>query len=159
MHYTTSDLLLPFSLHIMETYPDILDIRFSGMSDSTASHPRELPQHIARKKIPFYDAGSGATAKPESNNGIKLEKFVFDVFQFARDGKFVVWECLRDVDDVPPCYASPLYRVTHQVEPSLPLTSEQKFRFGLACPDLDRPKRYFYFDVNGRFGSTWSVTL
>ena len=31
-----------------------------------------------------------------------------------------------------------VYRVTHQVEPNLPLTSKQKFRF----------------DVNGRFGST-----
>ena len=27
-----------------------------------------------------------------------------------------------------------LYRVAHQVEPNLPLTSKQKFRIGLACP-------------------------
>ena len=35
----------------------------------------------------------------------------------------------------------------------------QKFRFGLACPDLARPKRNFSFDVNGRFESTWCVTM
>ena len=61
-----------------------------------AEHLKELPQHIARKKIPAFNAETGATEKPAANNGIKLEKFVFDVFQFARDGKFVVWECLRD---------------------------------------------------------------
>ena len=42
------------------------------------------------------------------------------------------------------------YRVTHQVGSNFPLTSKQKFRFGLACPDLARPKRNFSFDVNGR---------
>ena len=40
-------------------------------------------------------------------------------------------------------YPSSLYRVTHQVEPNLPLTSKQNF-----C-----------FNVNRRFGSTWCVTL
>ena len=44
-----------------------------------------------------------------------------------------------------------LYRVTHQVVTSLPLTSKQKFRFGLARPDLSRPKRNFCIEVNGRF--------
>ena len=30
---------------------------------------------------------------------------------------------------------------------------------GLAWPDLARPKRHFWFDVNGRFESTWCITL
>ena len=56
------------------------------------------------------------------------------------------------VDPFPkPCA---LYRVTHQVGSNLPLTSKQKFRFGLACPDLARPKRNISFDVNGRFEPT-----
>ena len=31
--------------------------------------------------------------RPTENNGVKLEKFVFDVFEFSE--KFVVWECHR----------------------------------------------------------------
>ena len=46
------------------------------------------------------------------------------------------------------------YRVAHQVEPNLPLTLKQKFHFGRAWPDLDRPKRNFCVDVNRRFGSS-----
>ena len=44
-----------------------------------------------------------------------------------------------------------LYRVTHHIGSNLPLKSKQKFHFGLACPDLARPKRKFCLDVNGRF--------
>ena len=36
-----------------------------------------------------------------------------------------------------------VYRVTHHIGQNLQLTSKQKFRFGLACPDLARSKRYF----------------
>ena len=36
--------------------------------------------------------------------------------------------------------AKGIYRVTHHVDSNLPLTSKQKFRYGLACPDLARSK-------------------
>ena len=44
-----------------------------------------------------------------------------------------------------------LYRVTIPLVQNLPLTSKQKFRFGLARPGQARPKRNFCFKVNGRF--------
>lgn len=53
-----------------------------------------LPYHVAKKKIPCVE-----NAKPLEANGIKLEKFVFDVFQFSDN--FVVWECLRDEEFSP----------------------------------------------------------
>jgi len=57
-------------------------------------HEKQLPHHIAKKKIPFTDLATGNPVKPTESNGIKLEKFVFDVFEFSE--KFVVWECHRD---------------------------------------------------------------
>ena len=39
--------------------------------------------HVAHKKIPYYNAATGTTITPESNNGIKLETFIFDVFPFS----------------------------------------------------------------------------
>ena len=42
---------------------------------------------------------------------------------------------------------------------NLPLTSKEKFRFGLASPGMTRPKRNFSFEVNGRFSTSGIVTL
>lgn len=53
----------------------------------------ELKLHVAKKKIPFVD-NSGKRIKPEKPNGIKIEKFIFDVFEFAQ--KFVAMEVPRD---------------------------------------------------------------
>ena len=61
------------------------------LSKVCMDHDHELPYHIAKKKIP--------TVGGTKISGIKLEKFVFDVFQFT--DKFVVWGCLREEEFSP----------------------------------------------------------
>ena len=46
-------------------------------------HKGKLKPHVALKKVPFVDE-CGNHVKPSKPNGIKMEKFVFDVFPFAR---------------------------------------------------------------------------
>jgi UDP-N-acetylglucosamine/UDP-N-acetylgalactosamine diphosphorylase len=54
-----------------------------------------LPYHIAKKKIPFLDLDAAKQIKPETPNGIKLEQFVFDVFDLVPLEKFGVFEVDR----------------------------------------------------------------
>ncbi len=42
-----------------------------------------LPYHKALKKVPHFDLSTGLMATPESNNAVKLEKFVFDGIPIA----------------------------------------------------------------------------
>lgn len=53
----------------------------------------QLKQHVALKKVPFVD-NCGNEVKPTKPNGIKMEKFVFDVFPFSRS--LVVFEVVRE---------------------------------------------------------------
>lgn len=53
----------------------------------------QLKLHVAKKKIPFVDE-TGVRQKPDQVNGIKIEKFVFDVFEFAE--KFVAVTVVRE---------------------------------------------------------------
>lgn len=52
----------------------------------------ELKLHVAKKKIPYIN-DKGEKIKPSKPNGIKIEKFIFDVFEFTQ--KFVTWEVPR----------------------------------------------------------------
>jgi len=57
---------------------------------------KNLPHHVARKKIPYADTETGETVKPEKPNGIKLEQFVFDVFPMLDLSKFACMEVRRE---------------------------------------------------------------
>jgi UDP-N-acetylglucosamine/UDP-N-acetylgalactosamine diphosphorylase len=63
------------------------------LNDLCRYHEKELIHHVAEKKIPFVN-DQGLREKPTAVNGIKLEKFVFDVFPFSTN--FAIWEVLRE---------------------------------------------------------------
>lgn len=56
-------------------------------------HDNELKLHVAKKKISCVDS-DGNPWKPDRPNGIKMEKFIFDVFEFCN--RLAVWEVERD---------------------------------------------------------------
>ncbi|CAF3366805.1 unnamed protein product [Rotaria socialis] len=64
------------------------------LQDVCQSHDDELRYHIAKKKIPSIDKNGQRVSKPKEINGMKLEKFVFDVFPFSK--AFAVWEVHRE---------------------------------------------------------------
>ncbi|GHT35616.1 UDP-N-acetylhexosamine pyrophosphorylase [Planctomycetales bacterium] len=59
-----------------------------------------LPFHFAKKKVPFADLQSGAEVKPEKENAVKFEKFIFDLMPAAKNSIVV------EVD--PPNHYAPL---------------------------------------------------
>ncbi|CEP17588.1 hypothetical protein [Parasitella parasitica] len=57
-----------FSTEFLERVPDFVS---------------QLEYHIAKKKIKYID-DNGELVEPKTNSGMKLERFVFDVFSFAQ---------------------------------------------------------------------------
>ncbi|MEQ2284395.1 UDP-N-acetylhexosamine pyrophosphorylase-like protein 1, partial [Ameca splendens] len=70
----------------------------SFLHDVAEKFKEQLKQHVALKKVPFVDS-CGNQVKPTKPNGIKMEKFVFDVFPFSRN--FVAFEVLREEEFSP----------------------------------------------------------
>ena len=104
----------------------------------------KIPASRAARASPRTAARTGETAGP----GIVTASAVV---RLARKSS---WDCpyRKRYFAVQSVYHE--YRVTHRVVTNLPLTSTQKFHFGLACPGLARPKQYFCVDVSGRFVTT-----
>ncbi|PAA64360.1 hypothetical protein BOX15_Mlig006292g3, partial [Macrostomum lignano] len=62
---------------------------------------RLLPYHAAKKKVPYWDANAGQMVhSPPTENAIKFEKFVFDVFP-AAGSSFALWEAARSEEFSP----------------------------------------------------------
>lgn len=85
--------------------PDVLKFRAANIVNHYYSFrfletipkwAKNLPHHVARKKIPCTDLKSGETVKPEKPNGVKLEQFVFDVFPMLELSKFACLEVRRE---------------------------------------------------------------
>ncbi len=58
-----------------------------------------LPYHRADKKIEHVDLKTGQIIKPEANNGVKLERFVFDALPMCQ--KSMVLETIREDEFAP----------------------------------------------------------
>lgn len=58
----------------------------------------KLPWHVAHKKIPFVNE-KGEVVKPEKDNGIKFETFVFDALPLTKNS--VTVECAREEEFAP----------------------------------------------------------
>ena len=56
---------------------------FEFLNDVCTHYNSQLIYHVAEKKIPYVDQ-DGIVRKPQHKNGIKLEKFIFDVFPFSK---------------------------------------------------------------------------
>lgn len=74
--------------------------------ESIPQWAKDLPHHVARKKIPHADPESGETVKPTKPNGIKLEQFVFDVFPMLELKRFACMEVRRE-DEFSPLKNAP----------------------------------------------------
>lgn len=55
--------------------------------------------HIAHKKIPVWDEDKEETVTPTTNNGIKLESFIFDVFPYSQS--MAIYEVERRLEFAP----------------------------------------------------------
>jgi UDP-N-acetylglucosamine/UDP-N-acetylgalactosamine diphosphorylase len=68
--------------------------------DRTSKIAESLPFHYARKKVPFIDLQTGERVKPDKENAIKFERFIFDLLPSAKNAVVV------EVD--PPNHYAPL---------------------------------------------------
>lgn len=57
--------------------------------ERSSQQASSLPFHRARKKVPFIDLQSGKQVKPERENALKFERFIFDLLPLANNAVVV----------------------------------------------------------------------
>ncbi|QPG75073.1 hypothetical protein FOA43_002413 [Brettanomyces nanus] len=65
------------------------------------SSRKHLPYHIAKKKINYLDSTSDSILTPKEVNGLKMEQFIFDVFQSVKLDRFGCLEVDRSLEFSP----------------------------------------------------------
>ncbi|MDR2169108.1 MAG: UDPGP type 1 family protein [Planctomycetaceae bacterium] len=60
-----------------------------SLLERTAKIATSLPFHVARKKVPFIDIATGNLIKPDKENAIKFERFIFDLLPLAKNAVVV----------------------------------------------------------------------
>jgi UDP-N-acetylglucosamine/UDP-N-acetylgalactosamine diphosphorylase len=97
----------------------------------------DLPYHRAEKKIPCIDPATGAAITPTANNGVKLERFVFDALPMCK--RSIVLETDRVEEFAPIKNASGV----DSAESSAKLQTERAARWlesvGIAVPRTPPP--------------------
>ncbi|KAH3901170.1 probable UDP-N-acetylglucosamine pyrophosphorylase [Saccharomycodes ludwigii] len=72
------------------------------LKEKLDSWVERMPYHIAKKKIPYYEPKTQSYVKPkETPNGIKLEQFIFDVFDTVNMDQFGCLEVERSKEFSP----------------------------------------------------------
>lgn len=98
-----------------------------------AQDPRfALPYHRAEKKIPCIDPSTGRLVTPEKNNGVKLERFIFDALPLCR--RSLVMETRRSEEFAPIKNASGADSVQTCHELQTSRTAEWLERVGVKVP-------------------------
>ncbi|XP_063552972.1 UDP-N-acetylhexosamine pyrophosphorylase-like protein 1 isoform X3 [Gorilla gorilla gorilla] len=93
-----------------------------------------LKPHVAVKKVPYVDE-EGNLVKPLKPNGIKMEKFVFDVFRFAKN--FAALEVLREEEFSPLKNAEPADRDSPRTARRALLTQHYRWALRAGARFLD----------------------
>ncbi len=91
----------------------------------------QLPYHLALKKIPCID-GQGCPVAPESENGFKLEQFIFDALPYARNT--IVVETSREEEFSPVKNATGLDSPETATRAMVELFSRWLEKAGVAVP-------------------------
>lgn len=67
--------------------------------DRITTDKLQLPYHVAKKKIPYFEYETNTIKNPEKPNGIKLEQFVFDSIPMSKNAIF--YETIREIEFAP----------------------------------------------------------